>query len=364
MLKRILVLPLAALLFGAQALASQIESPKLTPVPSTEQQTRLIKEGIALHDKGDFDGAIRKYDEALAENPHNVFAIYEMSFAYFLKKDYRKSLEVGMRGAQYKSDMLHRFYVTVGNSLDQLGEPKKAVEVYKSGLKLAPAEAMLHYNLAITYLNLKKPDEAKKSLKAAAASDPKHASSHLALAAHFYNTGYRTPSLFAAARFLTLEPQTARSDVALRLMREVLGGGVTAGKNPNEINISINMNPKKDEGDFDSIEMMLGLSKAVGSLEESKGKSEIRLLVEQVDSLLAVVSENEDAKKGTSFVYKYYVPYFVEMKQKGLVEPFVYYTHQRSNIPGVREWVETHSGRVLQFLTWSKNYRWPAEIPK
>jgi tetratricopeptide (TPR) repeat protein len=364
-LKRILLLTFAALALAAPtAAARQLDPPKLTPVATTEPHRLLIREGVALHERGDFDGAVRKYEQVLGENPHDVAALYEMSFALFQKKDYRRSLEAATRGARYNSELLDEFYVSAGNSLDHLGEPKKAVEVYKSGLKLAPGEVMLHYNLAITYLNLGKPEEARKSLKAAATAAPSHPSTQLALAAVFYNNGYRTPALLAAARFLALEPQSTRSDSALKIMHEVLGGGVKQGSNPNEINIFVNMGAKKDEGDFGSIDLMLGLSKAVSSSEKNKGKTETELLVEQVDSLIAIIAEGEEAKKQKTFVYQYYVPYFAEMKQRGLVEPFVYYTQQRSRLPGVREWLDSHQGRVMQFLTWSKNYRWPASPAK
>lgn len=41
----------------------------------------LVYEGIALHDRGDFDGAIAKHREALALWPQNGFAHYEVGFA-------------------------------------------------------------------------------------------------------------------------------------------------------------------------------------------------------------------------------------------------------------------------------------------
>lgn len=345
-----------------RASAQQIESPKLSPSPSTDKQAALIKEGVALHDQGDFDGAIRKYEEALAENPANVAALYELGFSYSMKKDYKKSLETAYRGAQYKSEMLGGFYLLAGNNLDQLGDTKKAVEVYKSAIKVLPNNSLIHYNLALAYKHLNKPDEVKKSLKTALLLDPQHPSSHLALAAHYFDNEYRTPALFAAARFLTLEPKTARAAAALKIVQDVLRGGVSAGSKPNEINIFVNMNAKKDEGDFGSLDLMLGLSSAVGHTEKSKGKSEMQLLVEQVDTVLAILSETGAKKDQSTFVFKYYVPYFVELKQKNFVEPFVYYTFQQSNNKEVGDWLSANSGRVMQFLIWSKQYQWPKSI--
>jgi tetratricopeptide (TPR) repeat protein len=91
------------------AVAQQIDSPKQTPGPVTEKEKLLIKEGVALHDRGDYDGAIAKYEEVLKDNPNNVLALYEQSYSYSMKKDYRKSLEIAYKGAQYQSDLLGGF---------------------------------------------------------------------------------------------------------------------------------------------------------------------------------------------------------------------------------------------------------------
>lgn len=357
------LLPLLLLLAVCRVVAGgQVPEAKEPASPSTPKQTAIIREGVGLHERGDFDGAIRKYEEALAENPSNALALYEMAFAYQAKGDYRKSLEVATRGARYKSEQLGELYTIIGTSLDRLGEPQKAVEVFKKGIKLDPANGMLHFNLAVTYHGLKKPEEARKSLKAALTRNPGHPTSHLMLSLLFFQGGYRVPALLAASRFLTLEPQTPRSAAALRVLLEVLGGGVRQGANPNEMTIFMDMGGKKDEGDFTSIDVILGLSAAAARTEKNKDKTQAEMLVEQMKTVLNVLSESPERKNENSFVHQYYVPYFAELKQRGHVEAFTYYALMSSGLPGVSEWVNSHSGRVQQFLIWSKQYRWPDEL--
>jgi len=43
------------LLAGNFCLAQRIKPPTLDPIPSTESQKKLIAEGVALHDRGDYD---------------------------------------------------------------------------------------------------------------------------------------------------------------------------------------------------------------------------------------------------------------------------------------------------------------------
>jgi len=358
MLKRTSLL-ISIILFSTLAVVAQIESPKSTPVASNENQQRLITEGIALHDQKNYDAAISKYEEALKENPDNVLAIYEIGFSYFEKKDYKKSLEIAYRGARYKSELLPRFYVLAGNSLDNLGDSKKALEIYKSGIKISPNTSLLHLNLGITYKRLDKPEEARKSFKRAAALAPNYSSSHLHLGDLFYKGNYRVPAMLAMARFLVLEPNTERSDIAYRIFQEILGGSARAGDKPNEVNIFVSLSDKKDEGDFGGVDMMLGLTKAADFTEENKGKTKGQLAVEQLESLFAMMSELNDKENKSKFVWKYYVPYFSEMKQKKYVEPFYYYISRRNDDPEVKKWLDGNFRRVNEFLNWSKQYQWP-----
>lgn len=360
-MKTILFTILLALFASIPVAAQQIDEPKLTPSPATEMQKMLIREGVALHDRGDYDGARAKYEQVLRENPNNVLALYELAFSYNMKKDFRKSLELAYKGAQYKSDELIGFYMLIGNNLDELNEPKKAVEVYKQAIRLKPDTPLLYYNLALTYTNLNNSEEARKNYKKALFLNPNHASSHLALANVFYNSRYKTPALFAVMRFLVLEPKSQRSLSGYKLLAELLRAGVGPGKNGADLHISVDAGGSKDEGDFTSMEIILSLSNVATSTEKNKGKSEVERLVHQLDTFLAVVSGGDSKADNSKFTWRYYIPYFVELKKRNYVAPFGYYISQSSNSSGVQEWLEANAGLVREFVSWSKSYRWPVE---
>src|SRR5205085_5888957 len=259
------------------------------------------------------------------------------------------------------SEELRGFYLLIGNDLDITGNTSESIEVYKKGLKLFPNESLLHFNLAVAYKNANKPEDARKSLKAALAANPQHPSSHLLLASLFYGGGYKTPALLAAARFLTLESDTERAGVALRIVREVLSGGATQGSNSNEIHVTLDMNAKKDEGDFTSIDTVLGLTAALAISAKDK-TTDAERTVSQLDTVIAILSDQDEKKTQTTFVQRSYVPYFVAMRQKRHTEAFAYNALRGSGLPGVREWLDANSGRVMQFLIWSKNYQWPSDL--
>ena len=364
MRKQIPVLVVALLLLWKISWAQKLEPPRLEPTPSTESQKQLIKEGVALHDGGDYDAAISRYEQVLRENPANVEALYEMSLTYYLKKDYQKSLEMAVKAAQYKSDLLGKIYGEIGNCQDDLGRPKEAVETFKAGIRLLPANFLLHYNLGLTYARLGQLEDARAAIKKSASLNPDHASSQNLLSILFDKGSYKTPALLAACRFLILEPNSKRSDGALGLVRKSMQAGVTPAKDGNNIRILVDPSPqKKDEGDFSSLDMTMGLITAGNYLEKNKDKSEMQLLVGNFNSLFAILSELSAKGDRSKFTWGYYVPYFKELKSQGHTEAFVYFINQRSTVAGVAQWLEQNQSKVSDFLNWSRGYKWPKVDP-
>jgi len=342
---------------------ASFDEPKLVPVASTESQKELIKEGVSLHEKGDYEGAIRKYEEVLAENPANVGAMYELSYTLEAKKDYQKSLETARKGAQYKSQLLDQFYLVIGNDLDDMGQRPQAIAAYREGLSIAPGNFLLHYNLALAYDRERKWDEARRVLKTAVMLNPTHASSQLLLALEFSRSNFRIPSLLAAARFLVLEPNSSRSDEALNILRQALKAGVSAGDQPGRINITLDSSANKEEGDFGAAELVLSMSRAAGSVERNRSKTEAEVQVDQWKVFLDVLTRTQAKGKHSQFVFNYYLPYFSELSKRRLVEPFVYYMLQRTNVAGVADWLSANRSQVDDFLAWSKQYSWPKKNP-
>ena len=359
MKKRIQIAFIPLLLLAWTVKAQNLQPPTLAPSPSTENQQRLIKAGVELHDQGDYDGAVNRYTEVLKENPNNVLALYEASYSYWAKKNYQKCIEVASKAAKYKSELLELAYIQLGTCFDDSGDSQHAIENYKFGIQLVPSSSLLHYNLAITYHRVEQLADAKMAVKKAVVLNPNHPGSQLLLSRVFSQGSYKIPSLLAALRFLILEANSQRSAVALQLVKKQLRSGVSPGKDGNNINIFLDTGQKKDEGDFQSVDLFMSLMQAANFTEKNKNKTEIQLLVENLNSLCSVLSESSRKADRSEFTWKYYVPYFIELKQQGHTEAFVYYINQQSSIAEVNDWLEHNKNKVANFLTWSRDYRWP-----
>lgn len=358
MLKARPLIAIILLLASTTIAAQEIKPPSLTPAPQLEKHGDLVREAVALHDRGQYDEAISRYQQILKENPDDVGAMYEMGFSYFAKRDYQKSLDVAFKGVKYKSDLLKGFYTLIGNDLDHLGQAEKAIKVYREGIKLFPRDNQLLYNLAIALLGANKPGEAKKSLKEAVRASPDHASAHLGLSQLWLKENYKIPALLAACRFLIIEPRSQRSPSVLQIINQIMQSSVQKGKEPSNLTIFIDTNAKTDEGDFGALSTVVGLVAAARHIDKNKDKTEAQLFVDELSTLFAIMSEG--TQKSSGFAWEYYRPYFSEMSRRKLTEPFCYFILQSAKMEGAERWLTQNFGRVSELLDWSKSYQWPS----
>jgi len=362
----------ALLLFSATAAFAQ-RPPSRVPATTTPEQEAVIRAGVDLHDKGQFDDAIAKYKEVLAKSPTDVTAMFELAYTYLAKKDFDNSLATAREGAQFQSELLPMFYDLMASSYDSKGQPQQAIDTYKQGITFAPDASQLYYNMAVTYReSLNKPDEARLALEKAASIEPLHPGVHVLLGQVFQSSGYPTPAFLALSTFLVIDPRGSQALPGYGLWRAVLKGGVdaipdgpmSATPTPDRAMRSPMTakaaEGKKDEGDFAVFESRLAPTHAAFMEKLDGGTPEIQALITQVTELLSTLPEKPAGPAAASFVNRHYVPFFIALRQHNFVEPFVYWASQRARVPGVTDWLTANETRVREFLDWASKYSWPA----
>jgi len=335
-------------------------APMKTPVPLSAEARERVAEGVGLHDQGDYAGAIRKYEEALALSPSNHLIYYEMSYAYFMMGEYQKSLDAARQAATYQSDILPVIYMQIGSCLDGLDKPQEAVAAYEEGLRLAPDDHLLHYNLAVTYRGMKQKEQAMAHLKRAMLSRATHPSSHLALATLYAEDGYRIPALLAYCRFLVLEPNSPRSGQAAMTVQQLISAGVSKDDS-GAISITMAADEPTYDGDFGAIGLTLSMKRALRHDSESAPRQPIEYIVDELQTMFTVMRELTENEEFEGFAWQYYAPFFIEMEKKNFVEPFVYHIFRLADDPGIQAWLEEHPAEINQMVKWAVAYEFQAE---
>ena len=345
--------------------AAKLPKPDHIAMPPTPQQTALVKEGVQLHDSRNYEAAIAKYKQVLAENPWEVNALYELAFSYFESKKHEDALATARQGARAKSKFLPQFYMMIGSALDDLGKRDEAIETYKAAIKQNPEFGLLQYNLAVSLRRAGKQAEAKAAAEKALEHEPRHASSNLVLGAVYREMGYRIPAIMAYSCFLAIESESPRAQEAIPVLERLLAGGVSQGSEPNHITINLTGPSKKkgDEGDFTGAEMMMSILVASEMIVKPEAKKEKPASAyERLVSLYSSLGESLDASppKG-GFAAVHYAPYFAALAQAGHTEAFVAHVWRSRQVEGAAEWTKANPAKLEAFLEWSKMFPWRAQ---
>jgi len=361
MKKILFVLALMAAL-GVPVVAQKIEKPTLVPKQCTEAQKQTIQEGVGLHDAKKFSDAVAKYVQVLTENSDCTMALYELSYTYYAMGDKTKAMETAYKGSKFKSDQLPLFYLTMANVLDDVGKPDEAVKIYRDAIKMLEGEngtarylSTMHYNLGLTLTRQKKFSDARSELKRAVEYNYSYASPHYLLSVVYQDTMYKVPAFLAAARFISLELNSARTQRSALVIRDVLKPAPKNEKSGN-ISIVVDMNASKDEGDFTMFELFLGTLTTLRGEGDEK-KSEDEMFADAVATLIALIAENKSLKP--TFVGKNYVPFVSELKRRGYAPVLANIVLYHSGSTSARTWLAVNEAKLKEFVAWSKSYSLP-----
>lgn len=310
----------------------------------------LISQGIEYHDQGKYDEAIAKYMAALEIDKKSTLANYELSYTYFVTKQYDDAIKYSTIAIKQNSNNQHESYVVLGSCLDMTGKPSKAIKTYEEGLSKFPSSNLLNYNLALTCYNQKDYEKAEKAAINAIEAKPTHGSSHIILSAIMHEKGQRAKSILPLYYFLMIEPNSKRSLINYNSLRNQLGQGVEK-KDDKNINVNIPIS-SSSSSEFDAAEMMISLLAASKHTEENKDKNEMELFVETNRGIFSVLGELK--KDNTGFWWDLYVTRFYDLVQSDNFEAYSYFISQSTNDELVNNWITGHSEEMQKFVEWMK----------
>ena len=326
---------------------------------------KLVDEGVAYHDKGDYDGSISRYNKALELDKDNLLALAEKAFSLFSSQKYEESIKYCQRAIETHSgeNGLKTVYVTFGNATDALKKTDKSVEIYDEGIKQFPNYYQLYFNKGVTLWSVKKNDEAMLCFQKSAKLNPRHASSHNAIARLSKNKEKRIPALLAYCRFFVLEPESNRAKENLESVKKLMKANVEeTGKKSVNISISSDLlgdttaTGKPTENSFSTTDMILSMETALDFDKKNKKKTEVERFIMKLETMCSSLKEIENNNHG--FFWDYYVPYFIEMKDKKLIETFSYIVFTTSTDRDVAKWLKSNKAEVDKFYEWSKSFKW------
>jgi tetratricopeptide (TPR) repeat protein len=318
-----------------------------------------LAHGRALHDAGDYDGAIAVYEAVLAKDPKNRQAAYERVFSTWTKKDLPGARNLGEKILKSDPDPLPEVYSMLGSICDDSGDQGAALAVFRRGIARYPRYSPLRFNLAVMLAGQGKVDDAAAGLREALALEPNHPGSWLQLGFVERKRGEPGYALVAFARFLSLEPQSRRSAMPARALGELLMAGVTHGEpkdGKEQINITLPMTGgKPSTGNQQAA--MLALAGAARYLEKWENKTDDEFFVEGMQSALAILSEAQPKDRGQRFWAGCAFEYFEAARTAGHAPAMAYDIRRSLGDEEIDRWIAAHSKEVDDYRAWSRAWK-------
>lgn len=176
-----------------------------------------LDKAVDLMDNGFPDEAIKLLQEAKSMDKKNYIYDYEMAYAYYIKKDNKKALELFRETLKYK-DNTDQCYQMAGNFYDLNGEPEKALQTYNEGIKKFPSSGRLYLEKGNVFWGQKKYLEALPNYEKGIQVDPTFPSNYYRACIIFCNTEEPVWGMIYGEIFMNLEKNTKRTGEISKLL--------------------------------------------------------------------------------------------------------------------------------------------------
>jgi len=131
----------------------------------------LMNKADRMHSKGDVQGAINIYLQALALSPGMAEAYLKLGSIYYEAKLYDKAYDTYANARKLKPNDA-RLLNNIGSVLLAKGDPEKALTYFIQARRNSADYVEPLYNMACAYARLKKKDAALSSLRQACSMQP------------------------------------------------------------------------------------------------------------------------------------------------------------------------------------------------
>jgi tetratricopeptide (TPR) repeat protein len=315
------------------------------------------KKAIELMDKVSVDEAILLLDEAKKLDPGTYIYDYEIGYAYTIKQDYKKALEIYKKVIRYK-DANDQCYQMLGNVYDYNGEPRKAIEAYDKGLKKFPNSGILYLEKGTIYAIQKNYDEAISLYESGIKADPAFPSNYYRATQLLCRSEQEVWGMLYGEIFLNLEPNTVRTEEISKLLFDTYKSQIKFTSDTSltvsfcknaVINISID-----DLKHFEQIKLPFGT------------------MIYEPTLILSIVNEknidlNSLNRIRGNFVFNYFeqkhnikypnvlFDYQKTLKDSGYLEPYNYWLLSSGDINNFSVWKEKNEDKWNKFVDWINN---------
>lgn len=295
---------------------------------------QVIEKGKALYDSGKYAEAIREFYKVPERDTNYVLMLTEAALTYTASGKYDEALAVCEKGLEAPSPYTPSFLRFRAIAEDKKGNFEKSVGLFKEAINRYPADYGLLYNLGITYYNSKKYEEAADIFFKVLSFNPFHAGSHLNLGRMSIGQGRKVHAMLSLGMYLSI---SNTDNERLVLLNNFLGNeAADEGSIPV---FGVNEPEKLDQVIRAKIAM------------DKKFKSRFAIDAAVVRQFEMFFDQMHMLGEGSGDPWvKTYLPVYRFIKEKDLIEPFIYHLLSSSSNTNVKKWLAKNDKELKLFF--------------
>ncbi len=337
-------------IFGLLAflIAGQIAFGQTNKEKALEKGNQAVK----LEDDGKVDEAIKLLEEAQKLDPDNYNYPYELAYAYYATKDYKKAIKY-LEGILKNKDINDRVYQLLGNCYDNIDKGDKAIETYEEGLRKFPNSGNLYLEMGVMQMGKKDYNKALGYYEKGIEVAPKFSSNYYWAAKIYCSSTEEVWGMIYGELFMNMERNSKRTAEVSKLLFDTYKSEIKFSSDTSfSVSFSktsvINVDDLKDPS-------KMKLPYGVGVYEPTLMFSMFSAKVIDISSLDEIRSSFVDNyfMKGNDKTYPNILFSFQkQIKEAGHMEAYNHWVLMKGDEDGFDKWQTANKGKWEAFTKW------------
>ncbi len=180
---------------------------------SAQQETAQLLQQTArtLMQKGDLENAVLVLDRAKQQEPNNIDILRDLCYAYYLKRDFSKAIEVG-KDLVDKPNADEQSFQVLGLAYKAIASYKECGKLYRTALRIFPKSGVLYNEYAELLAIENQLDDAIVQWEKGIELAPSYSSNYYNAAIYYGRRNNWIRSVLYAEIFLNLESYSTRTE--------------------------------------------------------------------------------------------------------------------------------------------------------
>lgn len=273
----------------------------------------LLREGVTAYDTGNYKQAIALYLQVAEGDTNYSIALHELALAYTADSNYDQALHI-TRMAMTRPDASKRdLLLQVANIMDNQGKPDSALYYYQAMMQLNPNDHQPLFETGVLYSRQEQLDSAIRYFQLSLMINPFHPRSHQNLGMCYAGQGRLTEAWICLQTAMLYTGELSIARTSINYLDEI-------GRQTDIISKAYTGRDEKfSHAVFDETDAILHAKLSRSEAYKIKSQLSDEPQAKVTYALLEKLSYTRD----DNFVMQYYVPVWLELRDKKLTDAFL-----------------------------------------